>query len=373
MYTTALFRNSGKANEQRIPVHPLDFEHIAPELREHIYLEAGYGNSFGMSDAQLSRQFAGVLPREELFQQTRLWILPKPEEADFKWFTPNKVLWGWPHCVQRASITEAAILNRMTIVAWESMYDGTSRERVHVFHRNNELAGYAAVQHALMSTGVTAYFDTTLKAAVLGFGSTGRGAVSGLRSAGVPVIDVFTFRPTHLVSAASVGASFWQMERDGNDLYMSQHALGKWHSSELFNEYDIIVNCILQDPLNPVFIASVDQIQRSERANLIIDVSCDSELGFAFAGATTIEEPIRWIADTKVQYYAVDHTPSLYWRSASREISQALLPYLADMMSGRWNQNPVLAAATEIDNGEVKNEAILRFQNRHPVYPHAVR
>ena len=60
-------------------------------------------------------------------------------------------LWGWPHCVQDTQLTQLAIDRRLTLIAFEAMNHWTrdGRFRLHVFHKNNELAGYCSVLHAL--------------------------------------------------------------------------------------------------------------------------------------------------------------------------------------------------------------------------------
>jgi alanine dehydrogenase len=76
-----------------------------------------------------------------------------------------------------------------------------------------------------------------------------------------------------------------------------------------------------------------------------------------------------------VQYYAVDHSPSYLWNSATWEISEALLPHLDTVLSGpaAWNSKDTIARAIEIRDGTVLNPAILAFQQREDAYPHAVR
>jgi alanine dehydrogenase len=50
---------SRKENERRLPVHPLHFDRIDAGLRAGIFLERGYGERFGMADAQLAPMVAG--------------------------------------------------------------------------------------------------------------------------------------------------------------------------------------------------------------------------------------------------------------------------------------------------------------------------
>lgn len=75
-----------------------------------------------------------------------------------------------------------------------------------------------------------------------------------------------------------------------------------------------------------------------------------------------------------VDYYAVDHTPSYLWESASWEISTALLTYLPVVMGGpdSWKKNETIRRAIEIREGVVRNPKILSFQHRPKRYPHDV-
>ena len=75
----------------------------------------------------------------------------------------------------------------------------------------------------------------------------------------------------------------------------------------------------------------------------------------------------------KVDYYAVDHTPSYLWESASRSISAALIVHLPTVLAGyeSWQQNETIRQAINIDAGVIKKPDIISFQNRESLYPHA--
>ena len=75
----------------------------------------------------------------------------------------------------------------------------------------------------------------------------------------------------------------------------------------------------------------------------------------------------------KTDYYAVDHTPSYLWESASRSISAALVVHLPTVIEGRasWQRNETIRRAVNIDAGVIVKPIILSFQNRQPDYPHA--
>jgi alanine dehydrogenase len=94
-------------------------------------------------------------------------------------------------------------------------------------------------------------------------------------------------------------------------------------------------------------------------------------MGFYFAKPTTFKNPMLTIGG--VDYYAVDHTPSYLWESASRSISAALIVHLPTVVEGResWKQNETIQNAIIIDGGVIKKSSIISFQNRQPFYPHA--
>ncbi len=119
----------------------------------------------------------GLRSREELFAECDIVVLPKPLHDDVAALRPGQVLWGWPHCVQDAELTQLAIDRRLTIIAWEAMNHWTrdGAFSLHVFHKNNELAGYCSVLHALQLRGTSGHFGPRLKAAVISFGATGAG------------------------------------------------------------------------------------------------------------------------------------------------------------------------------------------------------
>ena len=78
------------------------------------------------------------------------------------------------------------------------------------------------------------------------------------------------------------------------------------------------------------------------------------------------------VVGDNVLYYAVDHSPSYLWNSATWENSEAILPFLPAVMGGgdAWDANPTIGRAIEIRDGVIQNPAILSFQNRAADYPH---
>jgi alanine dehydrogenase len=372
---------SRKENEYRLPIHPSHFERIDEELRQRIYVESGYGERFGVSDEHLSRSVAGVLDRKDLIATTDIVLLPKPQIEDVGELRPGQVLWGWPHCVQDEKLTQLAIDRELTLIAFEAMNHWTSDGRfdLHVFHKNNELAGYCSVVHSLGLIGSTGDYGRRLRAVVIGFGATARGAVTALNAHGIHDVDVLTGRDVAAVASPIHSARMVHYDQDelepGAMLDPRRsHAVvddAQVPLAGFLAEHDIIVNCVLQNPDAPLTFLIEEDLPLLEPGSLIVDVSCDLGMGFSWARPTGFSEPAFVVGDN-ITYYAVDHTPSYLWNSASWEISEALLPYLGTVLAGpdAWYADETIRRAIEIERGRIKNPGILSFQNRSPEHPH---
>jgi alanine dehydrogenase len=367
---------SRKPDEHRLAIHPEHLRRIDAELRARILLERGYGRRFDVSDDDLAREVGGLRSREQLIEDCDVVLLPKPLAEDLRAMRAGQVLWGWPHCVQDEVLTQVAIDRRLTLIAWEAMNHWTREGQfsLHVFHKNNELAGYCSVMHALELVGMTGAYGRRLRAAVSSFGATARGAVTALFALGVHDVTVLTHRSVPAVAAPMAPARLVNYERDprhpGRTIALD--GSGRASVADVLAEHDIIVNCILQDTDAPLMFVMDDELDRFAPGRLFVDVSCDEGMGFEWARPTSFAEPMFTVAPG-VRYYAVDHTPSHLWNSATWEISEALMPFLATVMSGgdAWEADETIRRAIEIRQGVVQNPRILSFQNRASAFPHA--
>jgi alanine dehydrogenase len=368
---------SRKEHELRLPIHPRHLERIDADLRRRMFLERGYGERHGFSDDELAGLVGGLRSRDELVAECDIVVLPKPLHADIAALRPGQVLWGWPHCVQDAELTQLAIDRRLTMIAWEAMNhwtdDGTFS--LHAFHKNNELAGYCSVLHALQLRGTSGQYGLRLRAAVISFGATARGAIAALLAFGVYDVTVLTHRSVPAVVAPMPPARLVHYDRDaahpGRRPTLTHPEPGSL--AAYLAGYDIVVNCVLQDTDDPVVFVTNEDLELFQRGSLIVDVSCDEGMGFEWARATSFADPIFTVGPG-VHYYAVDHSPSYLWNSATWEISEALVPHLRAVMSGPdgWRGSETIRRAIEIRDGVVENPRILSFQGREPDYPHRV-
>jgi alanine dehydrogenase len=277
--------------------------------------------------------------------------------------------------VQDEKLTQVAIDQGLTLIAFEAMNHWTRDQAVglHVFHKNNELAGYCSVLHAMELVGTTGDYGRRLKAVVIGFGATARGAVTALNAHGVHEVRVLTNRGVAAVGSPIHSVRILQFDHDTEAPHLS-HVIterGRVPLAPFLAQSDILVNCTLQDTDAPLTFLRNDDLHTLRPGTVIVDVSCDEGMGFEWARPTTFDEPMFEVGN-HIGYYAVDHSPSYLWNSATWENSLALIPFLRPVLEGAsaWDADETLSRAIEIRDGRIVNPAILAFQGRAAEYPH---
>ncbi|MCQ9164760.1 N(5)-(carboxyethyl)ornithine synthase [Arthrobacter sp. STN4] len=366
---------SRKPDERRAPIHPEHFSRIEPDVLASMVVEEGYGAQFGVPDPALAALVGSVAPREEVIAGADVVLLPKPQASDLAELRDGQVLWGWPHCVQDRAITQLAIDKKLTLIAFEVMnhWAPDGGLGLHVFHKNNELAGYSSVLHSLSLIGSTGDYGRRLKAVVIGFGATARGAVTALNALGIHDVQVLTSRSVAAVASPIHSAEMVQFDFAPDPPHTGFVMLddGDAPLAAFLAEADIVVNCTLQDPNAPMTYLVEADLAGFRPGSLIVDVSCDEGMGFSWARNTSFADPMFTVG-VNVNYYAVDHSPSYLWNSSTWEISEALLPFIEPVLAGpsAWQESETIRRAIEIQDGVVKNPAILQFQKRQDSYPY---
>lgn len=374
--TLGIIGSSRKPDERRVPVHPEHLRRLPEAVRRQMVFETGYGAPFGLSDSDIAAQTGGVMPRAKLLAESDIAVITKPMLSDLRELRKGCVLWGYAHCAQQRAITQTAIDNKQTLIAFEDMFvwDPQGRQGRHTFYKNNELAGYCAVLHALQLKGIDGHYGRQRKVVIFSFGAVSRGATYALKAHGFRDITICIQRPDHEVREEVPGCHYVRLESglEGEArMIVFEHDGSRQPLTELIGGADIIINGTFQDPTHPVNFVTEDETDCLKPGSLIIDVSCDEGMGFYFAKPTTFQTPMFKVG--KVDYYAVDHTPSYLWEAASRSISAALVVYMTAMAHGRtgWESNETLRRAVNIDRGVIVKPAIISFQSRQTEYPHA--
>ena len=246
---------------------------------------------------------------------------PKVGDADYLENLNNQTIFGWVHATQNKDITDKLLNNKLTAFAWEKMfYKGR-----HIFWRNNELAGEAAIMHAFQCYACMPY-ETSV--AVLGRGNTAKGAIKVLNM---------------------LGAKVMQYDRKTEKLLREE-----------IDKYDVIVNCVLWDVTRKDHIIYKEDLKRMRRGSMIIDVSCDKHGGIETSTPTTIDSPIYTV--NGVIHYVVDHTPSLFHKTFTKNNSEIICEYLNELLLDEYSET--MTNCLIVKEGKIIDEEINIFQHR---------
>lgn len=319
MMKTVGFPISHKENENRRAIVPEDIAKIV--CPENLYIESGFGDVLGITDAEYAEKGCHICSHEEVLKQDIICD-PKIGDGDYlENLGDGQTIFGWVHATQNRDITDKIINGKLTAYAWENMFE---KDR-HVFWFNNELAGEAAIMHAFQCYGRLPY---GLRVAVLGNGNTARGAVRVLNM---------------------LGADVMQYNRRQEALFKEELA-----------DYDVVVNCILWDVSRKDHIIYAEDLKRMKKGALIIDVSCDRNGGIETCIPTAIEDPTYMVDG--IMHYAVDHTPSLFYKTFSYDNSKIICKYINELMTGQIGK--VLKDCLVIEKGIIVDQEINKFQGR---------
>lgn len=368
---------SKKEDERRLPIHPEHLKRLPKNIRKQLIFEKGYGAPFHISDDEICDLVGGIATRREILSDIGDVIIAKPILADLEEVKEGGIVWGYPHCAQQKEITQIAIDKKLTLIAFEDMYmwHSNGQKGRHTFYKNNEMAGYSAVIHALQLKGIDGHYGNQRKVLIFSFGAVSRGAIYALKAHGYRDITICVQRLDEEVREEILDVHYTRIRKGNKNearMVVVEHDGSERPLLELIKESEIIINGTYQDTDNPIDYIMEEEKGMLKKGTLIIDVSCDEGMGFYFATPTTFKDPI--IAIDNIDYYAVDHTPSYFWESASRSISAALITHLPSVIEGRgfWEKNKTITNAINLDKGIVVKDSILRFQNRGIVYPHNV-
>ena len=318
MLKTIGFPISHKENENRRAIVPLHLKNI--EYPELLYFEKGYGSVLGIDDSEYEACGSHIASHKDVLLKDIICD-PKIGDADYLTGLDNQTIFGWIHATQNRDITDKLLQGGLTAFAWEKMF----QKGRHVFWRNNELAGEAAIMHAFQCYARMPY---ETKVAVIGRGNTARGAIKVLNM---------------------MGADVRQYDRRMEELLRDE-----------LEQYDVIVNCVLWDVMRTDHIINRSDLKRMKRNSMLIDVSCDRNGGIETSIPTTIENP-TYIVDG-VLHYAVDHTPALFHKTFTWNNSEVIWKYLDELIQGKYENT--LKDALIISRGRIVDEEINKFQGR---------
>lgn len=308
-----------KENEKRRAILPEDLRYI--KNIDHVYIEKNYGEYLGIKDSEYEKYGVKIVNHKEILEKDIICDPKIGDSKDLDEIKDGKTIFGYIHGVQNQKITNKLIEKKATVIAWEDMYE----ENDHVFWRNNELAGEAAILHAFNYYGL---LPKDCKVALLGKGNVSRGAYKILTSL-------------------------------GSDVKVFDRKTEKFFK-ENFYKYDVIVNALLWDTDRTDHILFRENLKEMKKNSFIIDISCDEAGAIESSKSTTIKNPVYEV--NGILHYVVDHTPSIYYKTASKYFSEQVNKYIDVLIEGNESSNKVLKNATILESGKILDDKIINYR-----------
>lgn len=286
-------------NEKRVALLP---EHVK-DFNNELVVETGFGETLGISDEEYVKAGCTIASREDIFKTCEgVFSLKVLKPQDYQHIREGQIIVGWTHPEGSGKIfmEEQGIPKNLIIVDLDNIHPSIYYKNYVIpmdwipsnfVRKNSYIAGYASTMHAVMNYGSIPTSET--KVAILGSGNVSQGAFSAI-------------------------------SKFNSDIRMFYRKTMNQLKDEL-EEFDIIINGIEMDNPNKHILTLEDQMKLKKNC-LIIDAAAN--LGKAIEGArhTTASDPI-YNKDGKY-YYAVNNSPSIFYRQSSKAISEVFSKYV---------------------------------------------
>lgn len=285
--------------EKRVAILPQDIK----DLENDIAVEDGFGYEMGISNQEYLNKGAQVMSRADIFEKCDfIFSLKLLQPSDYQYLRKGQTIIGWthPYGSGRKFYEEQCIPRDIKVVDLDNITPRLFYHR-HVYnldyiprnfvYQNSIIAGFGSTYHALMANGEMPTHET--KVAILSSGNVSQGAFKAI-AAFNPTIRMF-YRKTM------------------NEFY------------DTISDYDIIINGIQVDQPN-INIISKEHLAKLKKNCFIIDAAAHQGRAIYGTKFTYNEAPI---AQTEgVSYYCLSNSPSLFYKTASKEISKAFTKYV---------------------------------------------
>jgi alanine dehydrogenase len=326
-------------DEKRVGLSPAGVREMI-DLGATVFVEVGAGAGAGFTDEEYRLAGASIVySHEEVIGRADLLVkVSRPERAEWGFFNRGATLMAFMHlAVAPRDFVEMLVERRVTAIGFELVQeaDGT----LPILRASSEIAGQMAVQIA------SRLLETT---------NGGRGILLG-GIPGIPPADVVILGAGTLGFYAAraflgTGASVSILDRDIKQLMKIDNqfdgnvvtALATKSNLEKFVAFaDVLVGSVLV-PGQRAPVLVTDAMVRSMRpGSIIIDFSIDQ--GGCIETATLTPHESFMFTAHGVTHFCAPNVPAMVARTSSHALTNALLPYLRELVA----QGPVPALKTD--------------------------
>ncbi len=331
-----------------IPDAAADLVHAGHEVA----VQSGAGKASDFSDEDYARAGIQVLPdAAAIYEQGQLIIkVKKPVGNELAMLRRDHLLFSFLHLAALPALTQTLCDIGLTAVAFETVED---QQRLPILAPMSNIAGRIAVQagthylhrpsggKGLMLGGLPA--TERGQVVIIGAGNAGGNAAHLAAGMGAEVV-VFDKLPSKLDAMMSMASNI-------TALYPYKEALAR-HVAQA----DLLIGAVLIPGSKAPHVVSREQVCSMQPGSVIVDIAVDQGGCIETTRPTTYADPVY--TECGVSHFCVTNIPGAVPRTASIALSASLLPYCLRLASDHWQQDAVLKAAVNVENGAVVHPAL---------------
>ncbi|MEO0254415.1 MAG: alanine dehydrogenase [candidate division WOR-3 bacterium] len=323
-----LSEREGNIYEKRVPLSPSACKELI-DLGAEIYLESKAGEGAGFTDEEYKEKGAQIVySKEEVFLRSDIILgINQPFESELSLLKENHVIFGFLHlAVKPKNIYDAFVEKKITSIGYEIIQeeDGT----LPILRVSSEIAGKLAPQIA----------GRLLETERGGLGIL-LGGIPGIPPADVVIIGSGTLGTYAARSFLGLGASVYMLDISKNKLEKVDEifggrvvtAIATYENISKFVKFaDVLILAILVPGEKTPKIVTRDMVKSMRSGSVIIDFSIDQGGACETSRLTPTESFVY--KEFGVIHFCVPNVPSFVARTASHALSNALIPYLKEIV-----------------------------------------
>lgn len=317
-----------------------------------VLLQTGAGELSGYSDAQYHEIGVAIVgDAASLYGQAQMVVKVKePQMQELALLRRDHLLFCYLHLAAAPELACALQDIGLTGVAFETVVE---QGQLPLLAPMSDIAGRLSVQigtHLLhQPQGGRGILLGGLPAAprghvvIIGAGEAGGNAAAVAAALGARV-TVFDRKRQRLELMRALGNNV-------TALYPYPHAI-----QAAVQDADLLVGAVLVVGARTPHVVSREMVRSMKKGSVVVDISVDQGGCIETTRPTNYADPTYVWED--VVHFAVTNMPGAVPRTASQVLSAALIPYVARLAVGEWEQDAALQAGINVRDGAIVHPAV---------------
>lgn len=321
-------------------------------LGHRVLVEAGAGEGSGYPDHKYREAGAVMLAdAASLYAEAELVVKVKePWGPELDLLRREHLLFSFLHLAANPEVQQRLLDIGLTAIGFETLEDAG---HLPILAPMSQIAGCLAVQ-----------YGTTLLYRPSGGKGLLLGGLPGAEPGQVVVLGAGNAGSAAVRIAAATGARVTVFDRNVEKL-AAMRAIGPnvtglypWGDSlaEAVAGADLLIGAVLVPGAKAPLLISADQVASMAPGSVIADIAVDQGGCIETTRPTTYEHPTYLAHD--VVHFAVTNMPGAVPRTASTALCASLYPWLVRLAQPAWHSDPSLAAAVNLDRGNLVHPAL---------------